>query len=273
MPELPEVDTVVSDLNEIITGKRIRGLFSIGRKNIKFYDDVSSNLTIKQKIKSVERRGKYILIHLNNNSTIVVHLRMTGQLLYLLQNIGTSQLKHIRAVLNFSDDSKLVFNDTRNFGEISFFQDKKSLTSYLSKLGREPLEIKNDEFVSLFKNKKGNIKANLLRQDLICGIGNIYADESLFLSQIHPQTKCTNLSEGELLSLIRSIKKVLKNAIDLRGTSMRDYLDVNGNSGKYSTTLNVYGRTKIPCKTCGNEIQKIKVAGRGTHFCPNCQQK
>jgi formamidopyrimidine-DNA glycosylase len=160
----------------------------------------------------------------------------------------------------------------RKFGRAYYFSTSRELQFYLSKrVGKEPFLITDGEFVDIFRKRKGIIKGALLRQDLVCGLGNIYVDESLFKAGIFPTEVCNTISKNKLIELSRAIKEVLKNAINLRGTSMRDYLDITGSAGKYKDILNVYGREGKPCKKCGMKIEKIKVASRGTHVCYECQ--
>lgn len=274
MPELPEVQTVVTGLNEILKDKIIRSTH--------IYDDTvigfpEKNDFIKKSegktIKSFSRRGKYIIIYFNNTSErLVVHLRMSGKLLYKKRE--DNREKHTHVVFEFNDNTDLRFNNVRKFGRLYLIDDKNmDKAGNLNNLGVEPL---SDKFtLELFKEKlqgrKGMIKPLLMNQEFIAGIGNIYADEALFLSQIRPDKKANKLSEKEIENLYYEIRKVLKKGIKMGGTSVSDYVNALGKAGKFQNELNVYKKEGEKCHNCEEKIVKKKVSGRAARFCPNCQ--
>lgn len=274
VPELPEVQTVVSDLAEVLPGKTIQSTEILWQKTVA----TSAPAVFRQQlqgntVKAVWRRAKCIVIEFTNASLLLFHLRMSGQLFWKAAE-GAIDARHLRVHIRFTDTSQLLFNDMRKFGRTYFFQNIAVCEEELFyKLGPEPLEINTEEFIQRFHSKTGGIKANLLRQDIICGLGNIYADESLFASGIHPQSQTNKIPIEKLKKLHAEIQNVLTAAINLRGTSMRDYLDITGNAGLYKEILNVYQQDGEPCVNCGNKIAKIRVAGRGTHICRHCQVK
>jgi formamidopyrimidine-DNA glycosylase len=259
MPELPEVQTIVSDL-EVIVAKKIFDIRVFWDKTV---DNISVHSLVKKvknkTIEKVSRRAKYIIIELDSGAYLVFHLRMSGQLIFLEKD--NLKYKHIRLEISFDDSSKLIFNEMRKFGRTYYFDRSSDLNSFFSnRVGKEPLEISDEEFIKLLESRGGIIKAALLRQDLICGLGNIYVDESLYLAGILPTNLCRDLSQDKLKKLNNVIKTVLKKAIGLRGTSMRDYLDVTGNAGKYKEILNVYGRQGKECRKCHSKIKKSESA-------------
>lgn len=273
MPELPEVQTVVSDLQEKIVNKTIEKVEIYFDKIIDFPDKKTFISELKnRKVIQVKRIAKFIVILLDNQKFLIFHLRMSGQLIFQAKTID-KKYQHIRLKIIFQDKTILIFNEMRKFGRAYLLNSKELNNKITLRYGPDPLEISSEDFLKIFLNKKGKIKALLLRQDLISGLGNIYVDESLFASKIHPETLLQNLPKGKLVRLFSNIQTILKQAISLRGTSMRDYLDITGNAGRYKEILKVYGQEGKICKNCGkNKIIKIRVAGRGTHVCLKCQR-
>lgn len=286
MPELPEVETVKRGLSKLIIRKKITTATSDNFKSFPNLPEEIEAFLLGASIVAVRRRAKVIIIDLDTNYSLVVHLKMTGQLVYRGEEnwgaghpndslIGDLPDKTTHAELEFSDGSKLFFNDQRKFGwmkllatplveELPFFQ----------KVGPEPL---TEQFTTevltqrLHRRSKSRIKAALLDQTTVAGLGNIYVDESLFLSQIHPETPVGDLTSEQLERLTGNIKHVLQQSIDAGGSSSRNYVDADGNRGNYLDGAYVYGRAGLPCRLCGTPIEKLKVAGRGTHICPICQ--
>ncbi len=285
MPELPEVETIVNDLAKTINGKIIRGIKIIDNKVI----NVKPSLFIKtlkgEKIVKVRRRGKLVIIKLKK-VYLVIHLKMTGQLVFVsnksiiagghtIKNIGRSlPNKYTRFILEFNNKNCLYFNDQRRFGWVRLLN-QDELDDTLNKLGVEPLS-KEFDFIKLnliLKNKKKSfVKQALLDQKIIAGIGNIYADESLFAANIKPTRRVGDLKSFEIKKLSQVIKEKLKLAIKNRGTTFNNYVDTGGNKGNFSRFLKVYGRTGKKCKKCESIILKIKLGGRGTHYCEKCQK-
>ncbi|MBS3811904.1 MAG: DNA-formamidopyrimidine glycosylase [Halanaerobiales bacterium] len=275
MPELPEVQTIVTGLNEILKGKTITNTYIyddmvIGYPDKKQFIEKSKD----KKIMSISRRGKYIIVNFDNNQyRLVIHLRMSGKLLYKERQEGRE--KHTHVVFEFNDNTDLRFNNVRKFGRLYFIEDDKfENAGNIDNLGLEPL---SDKFsLKLFKEmldkRKGMIKPLLMNQEFIAGIGNIYADEALFLAEIRPDRKANNLKEKEIKALYKQLRKILRKGIKMGGTSISDYVNALGETGKFQKELNVYQREGQKCKICGEEIQKKKISGRSTRFCPNCQK-
>ena len=267
MPELPEVQTVVDHLIEPLSGKNIVDVKPIWPK---VFDNFNSNNLFKQnpnlKIITVFRRAKFIIIQLEKQ-IIAIHLRMTGKL-YVIKKKKLP--KHTSATLTLNDGSILVFEDVRKFGRIYLY---KNLNIINSRHGVEPLNelFKLNQFQELILSKKRIIKGLLLDQSLIVGLGNIYVDESLYASGIHPNSISNLIPKSKLNKLYKSIIFILKEAIKAKGTTIIDF-SVNGESGRYSSKLNIYGQKGKTCNNCNSKIIKLKVCGRGTYVCKNCQK-
>jgi formamidopyrimidine-DNA glycosylase len=308
MPELPEVETTVVGLQKTIVGQTIVDLWSnsfstayVNRNNHKnksYFEALKVDVRGK-KINNVSRRGKHILIGLSEDKTLVIHMKMTGHLLYGKYNLVSEKAdswpwvpegkdtplhdpynRHIRSVFTLEnksgEKSHLIFCDPRKFGTIELFKNN-NLHSKLGKLGPEPLD--KDFTPTLFselltKKRSGLIKSVILDQELLVGVGNIYSDEALHLSHIHPLRDVTSLTENEKALLHQSIQKVLRNGIDFGGDSMSDYRNVKGERGNFQGKHLVYLRHGKPCltKDCSGVIQKKKVASRSSHFCAICQK-
>jgi formamidopyrimidine-DNA glycosylase len=290
MPELPEVETIVNDLSLLIVNKFIIQIKIIDHKLINLTTKHNQKLIINQSIKQVYRRAKNIIIHLSNNYRLVIHLKMTGQMIWqghdrwLAGGHPTNDLssdikptwpnKSTRAIISLSDGSQLFFNDSRRFGWIELMIEKDWL-DYQSKLGIEPLSLDfNDKFFKKFflDRPKSKVKTLLLEQKRLVGLGNIYVDESLFKSAIRPDRLAETLTILEIKNLRKNIINILQQSINQRGTSFSDYRDGRGQIGSFIKQLQVYGRSGKKCLHCNNLIKKIKLNGRGTHFCPNCQK-
>ena len=281
MPELPEVQTIVSDLSKNILDKKIINLKIILAKITKNNIKILKN----KKFTKIIRRGKYIFIKIENDDYLAIHLRMTGQLIYKKNHTviagGHSEnknnfilpSKHTHVVISFEDKSTLYYNDQRQFGYLEIINDKQ-LKEYFLKLGIEPLSKKFDLdfFSNLMENKKQNIKAFLLNQKYIAGIGNIYADEILFKSKVKPTRNIKSLQKKEIKNLFHAIKSILKKAIEKRGTTFNNYVDAKGNKGEFLNFLKVYNREGEKCSRCENIIIKNKIASRGTNYCNVCQK-
>ena len=271
MPELPEVETVANGVNARVQGESIEQVW-LGSKPEPFKTNpvaMAAALTGKR-IQSVHRVGKYIVFDLEAAGGTaalqwIVHLGMTGRLLVSAADVP--QLPHTHAVLRLSSGRELRFVDARRFGRLAV----QDATRFQGP-GHEPLAISPEDFVTLFRGRKLSIKAALLNQKLLHGIGNIYADESLFRAGIRPTRMAGRLPRERLLRLHSELKAVLKNAIALGGSSVSDYVDADGVKGFFQLEHRVYLRTGKPCLVCGRPIHRIVLAGRGTHYCPNCQR-
>lgn len=227
------------------------------------------------RFESLSRRGKYLLMDLDRGAGLAVHLRMSGRL--LLAERGSPDGNHLRVRIRLESGRELRFEDMRVFGRIWFVPPGKSFEDIipgLAELGVEPLEVLTGSYLrSVFRNKIQAVKPALLDQHLIAGIGNIYADESLFEAGINPLRKAMSLSADELDRLAETIRLVLSRAIDLGGSSIRDYTDSQGVNGNYQDESLVYGRAGQSCRRCQTVIQVVRLAGRSTHFCHQCQPR
>jgi len=298
MPELPEVETIRNDLRKEILGKKIRRVDLRLKKIVKSSRKDFVLILEKNSFKEIERRGKLLIFGLSRkdksrkNKYLIIHLRMTGQLIYrkgeeivagghsegnrdeVLPRLYDMPNKHTHIIFHFSDGSRLFFNDLRRFG-IAKIVDEKELEEIVSRFGKEPLkkDFSLKVFKNIIRNRKGNIKAFLLNQGYIAGIGNIYADEILFEAGILPSREIGSFKKEEIKKLYQSIKKILKKAVKYRGTTFYSYTDTRGQRGNFTGFLKVYKREKKKCKKCKKSIiWKTKIAGRGTRYCGKCQK-
>lgn len=290
MPELPEVETIVRDLAKYLPGKTIKEIKVLNKKTFL----AKPQSAVGGKIKKVWRRGKQVIIDLTNDKHLIIHLKMTGQLILapsaslragskkklivgghpiagVDQNLPN---KFTRVIFKLANGGQLFFNDVRKFGYIKLISSKE-LATILARLGLEPLA-KNFNAKQLQEALSGKsrakIKPALLDQAKVAGIGNIYADESLWLAKILPSRIIASLKDREWAALAKAIVKVLRLSIAHRGTSFSDYRDAQGSAGNFMKKLKVYGRHKEACRRCGNIIKKAKLGGRGTHWCEHCQK-
>ena len=287
MPELPEVETVVRGLNRLILKKKIAQVKHNWPKSFPNLEKDVNDFMIGAEILKVQRRGKAIIIKLNNGWVLVTHLRMTGQIVYRgEENWGAGHPnddflndlpnKSTRVEIDFEDQTKLFFNDQRKFGYMKLLPEPEiEELSFFQKLGPEPLE---DNFtVEIFKErlskkKSSLVKPTILDQSVIAGVGNIYADEALWRAKIHPETRIKDFSNVDFENLHESIRFVMNKSIEKGGSTDRNYVNADGSRGNYLEYAAVYHKNGQPCKRCGTEISKIRVGGRGTHFCENCQK-
>lgn len=293
MPELPEVETVRRDLKVRVLNKKIEKVSILNPKTLKSPAEASLKILIENSFSDILRRGKLLIFKLNKaDCYLLIHLKMTGQLIYLSQKEklagghslsshsfeksvgGELPNKHTRVQITFQDKSNLFFNDLRKFGYLKIVDEQELENIMAVNYGPEPLDNNfiQVDFSNKLKKKKKNIKAALLDQKLVAGLGNIYVDEVLFASGVKPERLATSLSNQELKKIYQSIIKVLEVAIKYRGTTFSNFVDSEGKKGNFSTRLKVYGRGKLPCYNCSSAIIKTKIAGRGTHYCPNCQK-
>lgn len=287
MPELPEVETIARDLRPLLVGRKIISAQVRWKKTIATPGAREFERVIRgYKFTAITRRAKYLIFHLRSvrnvpNATasvryasvryLLVHLRMTGG--FHLDSPKTPRDKHMHVILKLSDGYELRFRDTRKFGRMWLVDDPEPI---VGKLGPEPLEISAREFHALFRRAKrrGNLKPLLLDQTFLAGIGNIYADESLWYARLHPLRQAETLTHQERGQLYRAIRQVLRRAIAVGGTSIDVmYKRVNGMSGGFQDSLRAFDREERPCRRCGTPIVKTIVGQRGTHFCPTCQKR
>ena len=274
MPEMPEVEIIRRYLDKMAAGKKIMDLDIRLPRMIKWPDTEGFRaLVTGRTIKAMNRRGKYLLLELDNGSEVVFHLRMTGRLVY--EPTGKTSDSHARVIFHLQGGASLVYGDTRTLGTIHGIRpEERAMLKGLAEMGPEPLSA---EFTAAYlyetaSKRKVAIKSFLLNQKYIGGIGNIYADEALFLAGIHPLRPAQSLSREECGRLWESVNKVIAAGIEDGGTTFRDYQNGEGGQGSHQEHLYVYGRKGEPCRSCGSPIERITVGGRGTHFCPKCQE-
>jgi formamidopyrimidine-DNA glycosylase len=259
LPELPEVETVVRSLAPHLPGRRIRSASFTSRFVTPGNRRALARKIAGRTIQGIQRRGKFIVMTLDRG-TLTVHLGMTGKLLL----DGTKDIHtHGTFVL---DQGVLLYHDPRQFGRILWNAD-------LERLGPEPLEISVEHFVERLRRRKARVKALLLNQRFLAGLGNIYVDESLSIAGIHPLAVASRLTARKAAALHQAIREVLTLAIEHGGSSISDYVDANGERGWFQMLHRVYGREGEPCLACGTPVRKIIVAQRGTHYCPRCQRR
>lgn len=298
MPELPEVETIKRGLTRLLPGKQVFKVEVIDSpKSFPNPDSEVEQFLYGATVTDVRRRAKVLLIELSSDYTLVIHLKMTGQLVYIkTQNseirpsavedrfaaghpndslVGDLPDRSTRVVFKFYDGSHLYFNDQRKFGWVRLMPTiMVPEIDFMKRVGPEPLE---DEFTGevlferLQRRKNTTIKAAILDQSVLAGVGNIYADESLWGAKIHPQTLVKNVPKAKILNLAFEIKSVMLLSIEKGGSTDRNYLDAEGKRGSYLEFAHVFRREGQPCARCGTAIEKIRVAGRGTHLCPTCQ--
>ena len=290
MPELPEVETTIRALRKKV----------LNRTFIDFYTDSSKQIKkpklakfkkelIGKKIKKIERRAKNILFWLSENKTLLIHQKMTGHLLvgkwkmrkgkWFVQNKGALEEKvnqYLHFLFFLDNKQTMALSDLRKFAKIELWDNKELAQSkQIKELGPEPLEksFTFAKFKQRLKNKKGKIKQVLMDQKVIAGIGNIYSDEILFEAKVDPFKNTSKLKEKELKKIYSAVKKILKKAVKLKGTSISDYRDPQGEPGFFEKHRKVYRRTGEKCKICGTIIKRVKIGGRSAHFCPQCQAR
>ena len=291
MPELPEVETIKQELDQLIVNKKIKSVEINLAKQVKCSRARFLKLVPGAKVKEVRRRAKVLIVSLNNGYFLVFHLKMTGQLIYrqhpsvptssgthyaggghpIKHNLGDLPNKYSHVIFNFSDGSRLFFNDLRQFGWVKLLN-KKELEKLEKEFGPEPLSINFSEFKKLFKNKKSVIKPLLMNPKFIAGVGNIYAQEALFCAGISPLRQADALKEMKLKKLFEYLKKILKLAIKMKGTSAENYVDAFGREGSMENYLKVYNRAGQSCKRCKNKLKSVKQGSRTTAYCENCQK-
>ena len=267
MPELPEVETVATGVHERIHGERIQSVWlSRYKEPFKTPPAEMAEALTGQRIERVHRVGKHIVFDLTNTQWIV-HLGMTGRL--LVSSSAVPVPPHTHAILSLDSGRELRFVDARRFGRLALHP--VSGAQAFRGPGHEPLTISATGFRILFRNRKLSIKAALLNQTLLHGVGNIYADESLFHAGIRPTRMAGRLTRERLDRLHAALQSILRKAIELGGSSVSDYVDADGVAGFFQLEHRVYLRTGQPCLVCGTPIRRIVLAGRGTHYCPHCQ--
>jgi formamidopyrimidine-DNA glycosylase len=273
MPELPEVETVRAKLAPRLAGKRLQRVEIFDERLVRPLDPAAVAAELEgERISAVDRRGKYLVVRFESGRSLLIHLRMTGSLRYA-ECAPSVNDPHVRAVVRLDDGSDVVYRDVRRFGTW-LVVDADALGPYLeARLGVEPLErtFTSRALGARLANRRAPIKAALLDQRTIAGMGNIYADEALWRARIHPLREARSLSSDEVRLLARGVKDALRMGIARQGATLRDYAQPDGRRGRMQLELKVYGRGGEPCERCGTPIEKTRVAGRGTWFCPACQ--
>jgi formamidopyrimidine-DNA glycosylase len=281
MPELPEVETVARGLRQSILGRRI---VSVGLGKTDFIDDPAAlqQYLPGRRIENVERYGKFMLLRLsavvaserapeNGDSapaSLLVHLGMTGQL--APSAAAQPHEKHTHVWMLLDDGRELRYTDARRFGRMAYLAEAP-LAKHLTAFGADPLEVSAEEFATQIRQRRARIKALLLDQSVLRGVGNIYADESLWRAKIHPARLGAQLNKEQAETLRKALQDILRKAIALRGSSISDFLDANGEPGEYQRHHRAYGREGKGCYRCGTPIRRVIVAGRSSYFCPKCQ--
>ncbi|GEC93317.1 MULTISPECIES: DNA-formamidopyrimidine glycosylase [Brevibacillus] len=274
MPELPEVETVVRTLRGLVMGKTIERVSVHLARIVRQPDDVEAfkSLLVGQTIQDIQRRAKFIQFFLNED-VLVSHLRMEGR--YGVYQADDPVEKHTHVVFHFTDGTELRYRDVRQFGTMDLFpKGKETTVGPLAKLGVEPLDksFTPEVLGKLLKGRSTKIKPLLLNQECIVGLGNIYVDESLFKAGIHPEKPAGTLTDKEVIRLHESIVSTLQEAVEQGGSSIKSYVNGQGEMGMFQQSLLVYGRKDEACTKCGAEIIRFVVGGRGTHICPTCQK-
>jgi formamidopyrimidine-DNA glycosylase len=289
MPELPEVETIVRDLQKKILKRRVKKIWTDFPKMIKKPDKLG---VFKRKIKNkeilaIERKGKNIIFQLSEDFSLLIHQKLTGHLLYggqwkrkkgnwqstkkgPLQDDPANRFIHF--ILFFDNGKQLALSDLRKFAKIELWEKKEELAKDLEKIGPDALILNLSQFKNIIKNRKTKIKQLLLDQSLIAGIGNIYSDEALFRAGIHPLTSSSRLRDNEISALYRELRKILKKSIVLQGESFSDYRRPNGEKGSFDPYIKIYRRQGKKCFNCGALIKKGKLGSRSFHYCPCCQK-
>lgn len=266
MPELPEVETVRLGLEPRLLNTKILSASLVDAKPHKKYKDLE--LSVGQSIKAVKRRGKFLILKLSGNLDLIIHLGMTGVLAF------EPFEKHTRVKLEFANEN-LYFQDLRRFGRFLVVPagNYQSMPT-LHHMGPEPLAdaFNPKQFHKALKKTQTAIKTYILSQRPVAGLGNIYVDEALWRAKIHPKTAANKLKKAKAHALVPIIKEILSASLEAQGTTLNDYRTVEGDSGEYAAALQVYGRKGLSCHRCAKKIERIVVAGRGTHICPNCQK-
>jgi formamidopyrimidine-DNA glycosylase len=273
MPELPEVETVVRDLRPMLVGQRVAAIRA-GRRSLRNrWSKAWKPRLVGSSITAVRRRGKWILIDLDPRGLLVLHLGMTGQLTVVRRDAAAENHTHLVFALD-DGNHELRFRDVRRFGSATFHSDESDWQAGLgAKLGPEPFDLEPNYWRAALARTERCLKAILLDQRVVAGVGNIYADESLFGARLHPKQVGSQTSRSQAEMLRTAVVDVLTRAIDGRGTTIRDYVGGSGLMGGFQETLGVYGRTGEPCLRCQSPISCIRLAGRSTHFCPKCQRR
>jgi formamidopyrimidine-DNA glycosylase len=274
MPELPEVETIRLALEPHLVGRRFESVEIADTRLVRPFEPITVAAELEgERVAAVERRGKYLIVRFESGRALLIHLRMTGSLRHAVSG-SLQDDPYRRAVVKLDDGSDVAYRDVRRFGTWHLLEPDE-IEPYLSqRLGGEPLArtFTAGKLGERLSGRRAPVKAALLDQRTVAGLGNIYVDEALWRAQIHPLTAAGELDEAELALLTRAIKDALRAGIARQGASLRDYSTPDGRRGRAQERFRVYGREGEPCSRCGTPIDKIRVAGRGTWYCPSCQR-
>jgi formamidopyrimidine-DNA glycosylase len=276
MPELPEVETVRVRLEPVLVGRLLEHVEILDPRLTRPFDPAGVAAELQgERVAAVDRRGKYLVVRFESGRVLLIHLRMTGNLLHgSLGNGLAVDDPHRRAVVRLDDGSDVVYRDVRRFGTWLLLEPDQ-LDPYLEpRVGLEPLarSFTTKQLARALAGRRAPVKAAILDQRRLAGVGNIYADEALWRARIHPQRPAGGLSFDEIKALHGGIRRALKAGIERQGATLRDYRAPDGSSGAMQHEFKVYGREGEPCDRCGTPIEKIRAAGRGTWYCPSCQR-
>jgi len=272
VPELPEVETVRRRLEPVLVGRRLDRVEILDARLTRPEDPLAVAVElVGERVEAVDRRGKYLIVRFESGRALLVHLRMTGNLLHVVGRPEDDP--HRRAVVQLDDGTVLAYRDVRRFGTWLLAEPGQAEPYLDARLGREPLAqaFTTKRLSEALAGRRAPVKAAILDQRRLAGVGNIYADEALWRARIHPLCPAGELGQDELRALHRGIRAALNAGIERQGATLRDYRTPDGGSGRMQHEFKVYGREGQPCERCGRPIEKIRAAGRGTWFCPNCQ--
>ncbi len=275
MPELPEVETVRARLEPVLVGRCLERVEIHDPRLTRPFDPAGVAAELEgERIVAVDRRGKYLIVRFESGRVLLIHLRMTGNLLHGSGAWLPHTDPHRRAVVRLDDGSDVVYRDVRRFGTWLLVEPHELEPYLVDRVGREPLErsFTTRRLAEALAGRRTPVKAAILDQRRLAGVGNIYADEALWRAHIHPQRPAGELAPVELKALHRGIRTALKAGIKRQGATLRDYRTPDGGSGTMQDEFKAYGREGEPCDRCGTPIEKIRAAGRGTWYCPNCQR-
>jgi formamidopyrimidine-DNA glycosylase len=275
MPELPEVETVRRRLEPVLSGRRLERVEILDSRLTRPLDptEVAAEL-VGERVEAVDRRGKYLVVRFESGRSLLIHLRMTGNLLHVSRDRPPESDSHVRAVVRLDDGSDIVYRDVRRFGTWLLSEPGEAEPYLAARLGGEPLArtFTSTRLGEALHGRRAPVKAVLLDQRRLAGVGNIYADEALWRARVDPRRPAGELSHEELRALHRGIRAALNAGIARQGATLRDYRTPDGDSGTMQHEFKVYGRAGEPCERCGHPIEKLRSAGRGTWYCPGCQR-
>jgi formamidopyrimidine-DNA glycosylase len=275
VPELPEVETVRRRLEPKLVARRLERVEISDARLTRPFDPLEVAAELKgERVAAVDRRGKYLVIRFESGRALLIHLRMTGTVLHADARTPLEDDPYRRAVVRLDDGSDIVYRDVRRFGTWLLAEPDEVEPYLAARLGREPLAaaFTTMRLAEALENRRAPVKAAILDQRRLAGVGNIYADEALWRARIHPQRRAGDLDPDELRALHRGIRAALRAGIERQGATLRDYRTPDGAPGRMQHEFKVYGREGEPCPRCGGPIEKIRAAGRGTWFCPGCQR-